>query len=98
MTPIRFISVGLDHLAQANRIIAVFSPKTATGKRYTATAKKTGFYVDASVGRKTRSLLLMDDGTLIMSAITSETLLKRLNTERAEQQAEEEEAALDEDD
>ena len=89
MTPVRFISIGLDHLAQANRIIAVFSPHTATGKRYIATAKKTGFFVDASVGRKTRSLLLMDDGTLIMSAITSQTLLGRLNSEKAEQEAEE---------
>lgn len=73
MTPIRFISIGLDHLAQANRIIAVFSPHTATGRRYISTAKKTGLYVDASVGRKTRSLLLMDDGTVLFSAISAPT-------------------------
>lgn len=90
MTPLRFVSIGMDHLAQANRIIAVFSPHTTTGKRYIAAAKKTGLFVDASVGRKTRSLILMDDGTVLFSAVSAPTLLNRLNSERAEQAAREE--------
>ena len=79
MSPLQFISVGLDHLVQANRILTVFSPKTVSGKRYTAAAKKSGHFVDASVGRKVRSIILMDEGLIVLSAISSKTLLRRLN-------------------
>lgn len=72
-----FVHIGLNHVVQTNRVIAIIPPELKTGRRYLEVAKDRGMYIDASRGRPFRSLLLLDDGTVITSAISIMTLLKR---------------------
>lgn len=74
---IRFASIGLGHIVQTNRVIAVISPGTKSATQFLSRGRKTGMYIDASRGRKFRSIVVMDDGTVISSAISVMTLLQR---------------------
>lgn len=75
-----FVHIGLNHVVQASRVMAIIPPELKTGRRYLEIAKDRGMYIDASRGRLFRSLLLLDDGTVISSATSIMTLLKRFNT------------------
>lgn len=79
MTQLKFAHVGMGHLACANRVLAVIKPHTTCGKRYLKNAKETGHYIDATMGKTLKALLLLDDGSVMGSMITSKTLLKRLS-------------------
>lgn len=77
MTQLIFAHVGMDHVICANRVLAIIAPQTKCGQRYSKTAKENGRYIDATVGRTIKSLLLLDDGSVMVSAIKPKTLLKR---------------------
>lgn len=81
MDQLRFTHIGMGNVVCANRVIAIISPRSACGKRYTKTAKTSGRYIDATVGRTMKSLIIMDDGSVAGSAITSKTLMRRLSGE-----------------
>lgn len=82
LTPVNFAHIGMGNLVQANRVLAVTNCRTITAKRYLSLAKKTGKYMDATLGRPMKSLLIMDEGTVIISCLTYRTILKRLNNEQ----------------
>ena len=77
---VQFAHIGLEHVVQTSRVIAIIPPYLKTGKRYLELAKRRGMHIDASRGRPFRSMLLLDDGTVITSATSVMTLLKRFNT------------------
>lgn len=79
MTPLKFVSVGIGHIICANRVIAAIRHDTACGQRVVEQAKKSKKLISANVGRKIRSLILIDDGTVIVSTVSLRTLLRRLN-------------------
>lgn len=81
MTPLKFISVGIGHIICANRVIAVIRHDTACGTRIMEQAKKSKKIINANVGRKIRSLVLIDDGSVIVSCVSLRTMLRRLNSE-----------------
>ena len=72
----RFINIGFGNVA-AQRILAVLSPDSAPIKRMIQEAKERGMLVDASFGRSTRSVLLMDTDHVILSALGPEQLSGR---------------------
>lgn len=72
-----FTHIGMNHLIQTERIIAVLPIKTKTGEKYMTRAKQRGQFIDASLGRKYRSVLILDEGTVVVSTISPDTLLKR---------------------
>ena len=74
----RFINIGFGNVVAAQRILAVLSPDSAPIKRMIQEAKERGMLVDASFGRSTRSVLLMDTDHVILSAIQPETIANRL--------------------
>lgn len=74
----KFINIGFGNLVSAGRVLAVVSPESAPIKRLTQEAKERGMLIDASFGRKTKAVLLMDTDHVILSAITPESLLARL--------------------
>lgn len=76
---VRFVHVGLGHIVQANRVLAVIKPSGQCGRRYSRNAKEAGKYIDCTVGKGLKSLLLLDDGSVMGSLITTKTLLRRLN-------------------
>ena len=73
----RFINIGFGNVVAAQRILAVRSPDSAPIKRMIQEAKERGMLVDASFGRSTRSVLLMDTDHVILSALGPEQLSGR---------------------
>ena len=74
----RFVNVGFGNLVSAGRTLAVVSPDSAPIKRLVQEARDRGMLIDASYGRKTKSVLVMDTDHVILSALTAEILLARL--------------------
>ena len=85
----QLINIGFGNIVSANRIITIVSPESAPIKRLIQESKDKGNAVDATCGRKTRAVLIMDSGHVILSAIQPETIASRLDTKRLEDLEEE---------
>lgn len=77
---IKLLNVGFGNVVVASRVVAVVSPNSAPMRRLKETAKKNGKLIDASQGRKTRSIIVTDSDHVTLSAIQPETLAQRLAT------------------
>ena len=77
----KFLNIGFGNLVSESRVLAVVSPESAPIKRLCQEAKDRGMLIDASYGRKTRAVIIMDTDHTILSAITPESLLARLEEE-----------------
>jgi regulator of extracellular matrix RemA (YlzA/DUF370 family) len=75
------VSVGFGNIVSGSRIIAIVSPDSAPVKRLIQDARERRILIDASCGRKTRAVLIMDSGHVVLSALQSETVARRLNAE-----------------
>ena len=75
------VSVGFGNIVSGSRIIAIVSPDSAPVKRLIQDARERHMLIDASCGRKTRAVLVMDSGHVVLSALQSETVARRLNGE-----------------
>ncbi|MDW7667507.1 MAG: DUF370 domain-containing protein [Bacillota bacterium] len=73
------INIGFGNIVALNRVIAVVSPESAPIKRLINDAREQGKLVDATYGRKTRAVVIMDSNHVILSAIQSETISQRFN-------------------
>lgn len=76
----QFINIGFGNIVSANRVIAIVGPDAAPIKRIVQEAKDKGIAIDATCGRKTRAVLIMDSGNIILSAIQPETIAGRLES------------------
>ena len=74
------INIGIGNMAAANRIMAIISPESAPVKRIVQESRDRGQLIDATYGRKTRAVLIMDTGQIILSAVQPETISHRLLT------------------
>lgn len=74
----KFISIGFGSIVNASKISAVVSPESAPVKRLIAESRQRGTLIDATYGRKTRSVIVMESGQLVLSLITAETIAQRL--------------------
>ncbi len=77
----QFINIGFGNIVSASRIIAIVSPESAPIKRMVQEAKENGNAVDATYGRRTRAVLIMDSGHVILSSVQPETVAGRLEKE-----------------
>lgn len=75
----QLINIGFGNIVSANRIISIVSPESAPIKRMIQEAKDSKMAVDATYGRKTRAVLIMDSGHVILSAVQPETVAARLD-------------------
>ena len=73
----KLIGIGFGNLVSADRIIAIVSPESAPIKRMIQDVREKGLLSDASFGRSTRSVITMDSGNVILSALPPETLAAR---------------------
>jgi len=73
----RLINIGFRNVILASRIVAIVAPDSAPMKRFREDARQRGMLVDATQGRKTRSIIITDSGHVILSAIQVETLTQR---------------------
>lgn len=70
----RLISIGFGNTVNADRIVAVVSPEAAPVKRIVQLAKDDGSAIDATCGRKTRSVIICDSGHVVLSALQPDTI------------------------
>ena len=70
----KLVNIGYGNLENAARIVAAVSPDAAPIKRLVQDTRAAGKIIDASSGKKTRSVLVADSGHLILSALTTETI------------------------
>ena len=75
---IQLLNIGFGNMVSANRVMAIISPESAPIKRMVQDARDKGLLIDATDGRKTRAVLVMDSGQIVLSAIQPETVAHRL--------------------
>ena len=90
----KLINIGFGNIVSAGRIIAIVSPESAPIKRIISDARENSLLIDATYGRRTRAVIITDNGSLILSALQPETIAARLQsaperTAPAEQRQEE---------
>ncbi len=78
----KFINIGFGSVVSAGRILSVLAPDSAPIKRVIQEAKDRGMLIDASYGRKTQGVLLMDTDHVILSSLDPETLAQRWEEEK----------------
>ena len=84
----RLINIGFGSMIAAERLLAIVAPDSAPIKRVVQEARDRGMLIDASYGRKTKAVILMDTDHVILSAIPTESLYARW-MDRPEQENEE---------
>ncbi len=73
----KLINIGFGNMVSASRIITIVSPESAPIKRIIQDARDNGVLIDATYGRRTRAVIVMDSGHVILSAIQPETVANR---------------------
>jgi regulator of extracellular matrix RemA (YlzA/DUF370 family) len=73
----KLINIGFGSMLAASRILAIVEPESAPIKRLVQEARDRGMLIDASYGRKTKAVILMDTDHVILSALTSQVLAAR---------------------
>lgn len=75
----RLVNIGYGTIITVDRIIAVVAPESAPIKRIVQEAKELKNLIDATYGRRTRSVIIMDNSTVVLSAVQPETITNRVN-------------------
>ena len=84
------VNIGFGSMVAAGRVLSILAPDSAPIKRVIQEAKDRGMLIDASYGRKTKSVLLMDTDHVILSAVAPETITARVMGREEPRQIEEE--------
>jgi len=74
----KLIGIGFGNLVSAERVISILSPESAPIKRIIQDVREKGLLIDASFGRSTKSVIIMDSGNVILSSVPPETLSARI--------------------
>ena len=82
----KLINIGFGNMVSANRLIAIVSPESAPIKRIITEARERGDLIDATYGRRTRAVIIMDSDHVILSAVQPETVANRGDNEEDEQE------------
>jgi len=75
----KLVNIGFGNMVSSSRIITVVSPDSAPIKRMIQEAKERGMLIDASYGRRTRAVIIMDSDHIILSAILPVSIASRVN-------------------
>ena len=82
----QLINIGFGNIVSADRIISIISPESAPVKRIIQEAKDSKMAIDATYGRRTRSVIIMDSGHVILSAVQPETIANRAESLEEEEE------------
>ena len=74
----QLINIGFGNMVSSSRLVAIVSPESAPIKRIVQDARENGSLIDATYGRRTRAVIVMDSGHVVLSAIQPETVAARL--------------------
>jgi regulator of extracellular matrix RemA (YlzA/DUF370 family) len=75
--PFKLLNIGFGNLVMAGRVVSLLSPASAPMRRLREDAKQAGRLIDATQGRKTRCIVVMDSGHVILSSVQPETIRLR---------------------
>lgn len=75
---VRLVNVGFGNIVSSGRIVSIISPDSAPAKRMVQEAREKGRLVDATHGRRTRAVIVMDSMHIVLSALQSETVAARV--------------------
>ena len=75
----QLVNIGFGNIVSAERIISIVSPESAPIKRIVQEAKDSKMAIDATYGRRTRAVIIMDSGNIILSAVQPETVGGRID-------------------
>ena len=84
---IQLVNIGFGNLVSLQRLIAIVSPDSAPVKRLVQESRDRGMLIDATYGRKTASVLIMDSDHVISTYLKAETILNRTENDGAEEGA-----------
>lgn len=80
----KLINIGFGNMVAAERIVAVVSPESAPIKRMIQDVRDKGLLIDASFGRSTKAVIVVDSGNIVLSALTPEALAARMTNKTEE--------------
>ena len=75
----KLLNIGFGNMVSADRLIAIVSPESAPVKRTVQEGRDRGMLIDATYGRRTRAVIIMDSDHVILSAVQPETVANRLS-------------------
>lgn len=87
----KLINIGFGNMISAGRLVAIVSPESAPIKRMVQEARERGVLIDATYGRRTRAVLIMDNDHLVLSALQPETVANRISGQDLPMEDEEDE-------
>ncbi len=82
----QLVNIGFGNVVSANKIVSIVSPEAAPIKRLIQEAKDEKRAIDATCGRRTRAVLIMDSEHVILSAVQPETIVARLDKDIAKEE------------
>ncbi|MEE0806024.1 MAG: extracellular matrix/biofilm regulator RemA [Acutalibacteraceae bacterium] len=85
----QLVNIGFGNMVSADRVIAIVGPESAPIKRIVQDSRERGALIDATCGRKTRTVLIMDSDHVVLSALQPETVSNRFGGRAAADDAEE---------
>ena len=88
----KLLNIGFGNMVSTDRLVAIVSPDSAPVKRMIQEGRERGILIDATYGRRTRAVLVMDNDHLVLSALQPETVAGRLNGEERDEEEEEKQA------
>ena len=77
----KLVNIGFGNIVSVDRIISIVSPESAPIKRIVQEAKDSKMAIDATYGRRTRSVIIMDSGHIVLSAVQPETIANRATSD-----------------
>lgn len=78
----KLINIGYGNMVSAQRLVSIVSPESAPVKRIVQDSRDKGMLIDATCGRRTRAVLIMDSEHVVLSAVQPETIALRCNDEK----------------
>ena len=76
----KLINIGFGNVVSADKVVVVVSPESAPMKRIREEARQERMLIDATYGRKTRSVIIIDSNHVVLSAVQPETIAQRLES------------------
>ena len=78
----KFVNIGFGNIVNADKIVAIVSPDAAPVKRMVQSAKESGKIIDATQGRRTKAVMVTEDGYIVLSALQPDTIGRRLQSDK----------------
>lgn len=76
----KLVNIGFGNIINADKIVTMVTPDSAPSKRLVQTAKEEGRIIDATQGRRTRAVIVMDSGNVVLSSLLPDTIAGRINS------------------